>query len=507
MRLRRRIQMSGRGGRRGFLLIIEGMPRIRFMCCLKRSHLSLAAVFFVMMAGLKLAAAENRILQHTNPESTAAPEPARIERDAKPAAEKLSQSEELTLRAAYERALTQSESLQRSQEDIHAAEARYQQALAALFPKIHLITTQRLRDDEYRPAGSRNNDGTGNGEVPGGATSDNRFNASKNQLTTQLTVQQLLFSGFRDSYLSDAAESDVQALRLDKQRKSELLYLDVVDLFNQIRLYEGALNIIGRSEKVLNERLGELGRFIELGRSRDSELLPAQSELAELGVVRAQAVGALGASREMLAFLVGVPAEQLKIKFEHQAALAQPLDLYLARIESRADLKAAEARAIAARQQLKATERLAWPELSLEGNVYPYEDPDNQRNAELLLRFDVPLYQGGLISAQTEERRAREHASRLTVQEIRRAAERDVRTAFNDYSALRAETERVQTLVKAARTNYQRQRKDYELGVVTNLDVLQAIRALHDAERRLIDSEVRGHVSVARLEVAAGGAP
>ena len=93
----------------------------------------------------------------------------------------------------------------------------------------------------------------------------------------------------------------------------------------------------------------------------------------------------------------------------------------------------------------------------------------------------------------------------VTEEEAKQLAERDVRTSYANYSSAMAELSALQRLIDASERNYSSQKKDYELGVVTNLEVLRAIRSLQDARRSLLRAEATAHINLARLRVNAGG--
>jgi outer membrane protein TolC len=70
--------------------------------------------------------------------------------------------------------------------------------------------------------------------------------------------------------------------------------------------------------------------------------------------------------------------------------------------------------------------------------------------------------------------------------------------------ASRAREKSLATLVADAEKSYESQRADYKLGIVTNIDVLQAIRQVEDAKRRLLAAGVESHINSIKLAVASG---
>ncbi len=408
----------------------------------------------------------------------------------------------LTLKDAFKKALAQSENLKITEENIAVAEAQYRQLVAAIYPSISLIGQQRFRSSKN--FGSVAGSGTFN-DSTGAPDATRRGSLGFSQFESFVSLHQPLFNGFRDYLISNAAQAQMEAWRFDLERNKELLYLDLAEIYHQIQMYQGDLRVLKENASVLEKRISELKEFIELGKSRESEILSASSDLAELHSVSEQVKGLLAASMELLAFLVGIPSGELELSVSPEVELLSPLEAYLTRASERRDLKALELRAAAAEDYLKAAEREDWPALSLDGSAYPYEDPDRERDWEVLLRLEVPIYQGGKFAAREAEERANLRIAELNAQERTRQSEREVRIAYSNLLAAQSENKKLLERRDIAKKNYESQRRDYTNGIVSNLDVLQAIRQMHEAERALLDSETLVRLNRVRLEVQAGG--
>lgn len=406
------------------------------------------------------------------------------------------EKEIITLSDAYDLALERSERLQRYAEDIRAAEARYREAIAAIYPELGVSATQRFRNG----GGNTRSVITGdvNNDVGSGRT------RSRHPFESSVNVRQPLFTGFREEYISEGIQAEIQALEQDRRRGRQLLFQDVASVFYQVLYYQQDLRILERTSSVLEKRIAELAEFAKLGKSRDSEILAARADLADIGAARARVQGLIAASREMLSFLTGKPAVSLALEKEAASAPIPELIPLIAQSQERPDIVAQRERARAAENEVIARMRERWPTLAIEGSYFPYEQPDTDRDWEVLLRFDLPLYEGGAIDARVDQSRARQRSALLSAQENRRIAEREVRTLHSEAAAASREIEKLTNLLSATRQNSEAQRRDYELGVVTNLEVLASIRNVLNAERRLIDVQTSLAMTLARLKVAAG---
>jgi outer membrane protein TolC len=91
---------------------------------------------------------------------------------------------------------------------------------------------------------------------------------------------------------------------------------------------------------------------------------------------------------------------------------------------------------------------------------------------------------------------------RLKLQE--REAIKELKTAHVKLVSTRKELELIDVQRVAARKNLSAQRRDYELGLVTNLDVLAAIQQELEAERKYAGAQADLFIAHAELKVASG---
>ena len=405
------------------------------------------------------------------------------------------------LQICFELAVLRSETLGMKEEDVKVAQARYWQTVGAIFPKVHVITTERVQNRTSGGGGSFNNDPTTGGVSTGGGGGGGR----SDQFTSRLNVKQPIFSGFREFNTGAAGKAEIEARKLTKQRALQLLYLDVADVFHQVLMYEADLAILNDVKSALNKRVEELDKRINLGKSRAGEILMAKSDLASNMATIEQARGLLGASRELLAFLTGVPSASLKLKDLAPALpTSEALEGYLKETGERPDLLAAIASERAARRQLSAAKGEHFPTISAEGNYYLRQSPDSKQEWNVFLTCDIPLFEGGIIEARVSEKKALVRSSELNLDLIRRTAEKEVRTEYNNFVAAIARVVCLKESFEVFTENFNVQSRDYKLGIVSNLDVLGALKIQHEARRQLLDAETDARVSMVRLHVAAG---
>jgi len=403
----------------------------------------------------------------------------------------------LGLMECYQLAELQSERLAISKNEIKIAEAQYNQAFAKILPHVSARATQRFRESTNSRS-SFNSDGS---------LSDSATTSSRHPFQTALTLQQPIFSGFRDIFLFEAAKLEKAAREHESKRAADLLFLDVSEAFHQVSLYSQDLKVLADIENVLRQRIEELNRFIGLGRSRQSEALAAQADLDQVLSTQVETAKLLAATKEVLAFLTGVAAERLTIDQKPINWAPPSLETLSEQALLRADILAADSRFASGKKQVLAVERERWPSISLQGDYYPYQDPDNENDWDLLFRMEFPLFEGGEIDARIAEQRAVNFSQLLSLSEAKRSAQKEVRTAFANFQNSCKQTEVLKKLLTTSQQNLESQRKDYELGVVTNIEVLQAIQRTQDARRDLLEAKIECELNLSKLGVAAGSLP
>jgi outer membrane protein TolC len=408
----------------------------------------------------------------------------------------------LTLKECAQRALLISESLSERRIEIEQARERYRQALSELYPELGLSLQQRIRGPSN--FGVLASTGSDVSSDPAGRRSRG---LGATQFEAAFTVHQPLFRGFREFLLADAATEERESLSATEKRNQELLYQEVAATFQQVLLYHDDLDILARSKSVFLDRIKELRSFAALGRTRESEVVAAESDLAAIAVTK-EAVGGLErATKEYLAFLVNLPAEEFTLHGENPSFNIPPLGGLLARAEKRSDSLSADAAHRAALLRATSIRRELWPEANLDGTAYALDDPDRSRVWEILLRLDVPLFDFGRVDAKASEADLAARRAALARQRIARQVRFEVKESSTRLASAIAEYKALESLVASRKKNHTLQREDYALGVVTNLDVLNAIRLLYESERQLREAKARVAIEEANLAVAAGDIP
>jgi outer membrane protein TolC len=173
-------------------------------------------------------------------------------------------TEPLTLSKAYELALKRSEELGMKSEMIEAAKAHFYQAFAGILPRVS-YHADHFRQDSDENASSQ--DGSTRNFTR--ETSDEGY----------FSLSQSLFGGFKDFAAIGAAGSEKAQRRYELERARQVLFQNVMEAFYGVLQAQKDREIFEKTQKLHEDRIGELKGRVKLGRSRESEMLTSTVDL------------------------------------------------------------------------------------------------------------------------------------------------------------------------------------------------------------------------------------
>ena len=97
----------------------------------------------------------------------------------------------------------------------------------------------------------------------------------------------------------------------------------------------------------------------------------------------------------------------------------------------------------------------------------------------------IPIYAGGTNRARESEARAQRNIAESELRQTELDANANVRSAYLQVQSTKLLTEAAERLVESTRLSSEAAQEGFELGVVTNVDVLNALRDQFQAERDL----------------------
>jgi len=391
----------------------------------------------------------------------------------------------LSLDDYFAAALLRSEVVASQSELIQQAEERYQQANASLLPSVNGVVSSLWQEP-----------------LPS-ATTSTSSTLQSHQPLAKLMATQPLFRGFREFAALRQTRALVDAQNADYQNARVQLFKDVAQNFYNVLSLEQDLKNLDEQIRQNLDREKEIQGRVRIGRSRTSELLTVQTTVSTLRAQVQQLQGQLRVAREALAFLSGLEATTPLNDIEALPAALEPQETALSRLALRPDIKASQKRLTAAQENVSVAQGAHLPSIDLNGNYY-FRRPGvlDDVDWDVQIALTVPIYAGGLLQSKKREAVSQRTQAELTASQVTRQAEQEVRSLYQGLLFDQTQLEALGTATEAARKNYEAQRHDYRLGLVTNLEVLQALTAYQENQRALDRARYNTKLDYVRLQAA-----
>lgn len=391
---------------------------------------------------------------------------------------------ELDMPEAYRLALARSEEIAISGESHEEALARVEEIRSRVLPRVALMGSETFQ------------------HVPKGVS--NQF-LQPNREQGWVTAHQPLFSGFREFLALRAAKDLGRAAQLQLERAKQLLYQDVARAYLDLLAAQDEIRIRSALVAITEDRVKDLKEFRRVGRARASELLAAESQVAQNAAQLEESRAAEQVAQFRLGFLVGLE-ERLAPKPVPAPSPVPELSSVLARARARADVESRRAEASSAELSLKVASRQRWPAIALDANYYFQRPPSftSQVKWDAVITGSLPLYSGREIGSQSRQQEARLRARRQAASAAARAAELEAKAAHQELLSSVSVVGALDNAAALAEQNAKAQAEDYRLGQVTNLDVLGSLNTLQQTRLQQNAARLDAYWSRVRLEVAAG---
>ena len=395
------------------------------------------------------------------------------------------QAKPVTLPEAFKEALAQSETIAEQGETVNFYEARITEMEAAFRPRVSFAASQLWQDTS---AGQ---------DDPTGSSPTSKPQAG-------IVFHHSLFSGMRDMLALKASKSQGDAAKLAYARARQLLYQNVAQAYLNLLSVQDELAIRQSQIDINKQLITELKSREKIGRSRQSEVLAAQSQLAQDEASLANALGRERVAQWTLRFLTGMDADA------QPAALAPvartSITDYLIKAHSRPDVEQARRNLDYSEIFTESQKNQKLPTAAFDADYYLKRPQATTQHVywDATFSVSVPLYLGGVVDAQVAEADASRRLAEQALHLALRQADLDVHSAHDNMISSLFITDSFQNALAAAQANAQAQKADYRYGLVTNLDVLTSQTAVENTRLQLEQAQISAQLAKVQLEVAAG---
>lgn len=410
----------------------------------------------------------------------------------------------LTVNQAVELGLKNSKTLHSSSMRVLSANAKLKEINASRLPSIKLSASYR-RLSEVDPFSITTPFGT--------------FDISPsilNNYSTQLSLMQPLFTGFRLSGSSDLAEYSAKATEEDYNKDESDLVFNIKSAYWS--LYKAGQMKIVSDENVLQikSHLEDARNLLNAGMLTQNEVLKLEVQLSDALYKQIEADNSVKLASVALCNVMSIPlntefeiaysAEIITKTFDDLNALLETAS------QNRPELKAADYRVKSSEAGVTMAKSFWYPQVSLFGNYY-YSRP-NQRILPTQDKFDgtwdagislnMNIWDWLTTSHQTEQAEATLAQSSDMLGIIKDNITLEVTQNYLNLNQSKRKIEISQLTVKQAEENMRVTSEKYKSGLALTSDTIDAELALLMAKTNYVNSITDYELAKARLEKSIG---
>jgi outer membrane protein len=399
---------------------------------------------------------------------------------------------QINLEEAFQKALKQSEVLAIREEAIQQAKSHRTQAWGTVLPRLNFQATELLQDT----ATSSGTDGTG-------SVSNTLTRRSRPEVN--LSARQTLFQGLREFQALKVSNAETRQNIFLRDRAKQTLFFEVVYAYYAVLQLEEELSIFNSIHHAVQERTGDLRRRLDLGKSRESEILTTQSQLASVEADRETVHGLLLEARENLAFLIGEPVSGKLTDTYPIPGEIGPVEAYIGPLPERPDLKASAEAVRLAKGRVNYEQGGRLPTVDVEGRYYPYRIGYlSDIDWDVTFALNWPFFQGGAVHGKIQEAKSIQRQTQLQNREDRRKAETEVRQAYDAFKSQRLKESAFRQAALRSGQSHRNLGEEYHLGLINNLEYLQSLRDWLETRLKASEAKYQTKLSYLELLVASG---
>jgi outer membrane protein len=341
------------------------------------------------------------------------------------------------------------------------------------------------------------------------------INRNFNQFTAIVSASQPLYR-YQNWVLLDQAKQQVTQADYVLGVAQQDLIIRVAVAYFDILLAQFNIELAESQKKAVDEQLAQAKRNFEVGVATITDTNEAQAKydaiVAQEISVRQEYDNRVTALR---AIIGRMPKELKKLGGGLQPALPQPgaSDYWVDKaLKENLNVRIADANFEVAKLEVDRARGGHYPTLDLVGTynaqgsnaAVNLSTSSDQRIATLALQLNVPIYLGGFIESRVREAIALLEKSRQDLETARRVALFQAQTGFSGVTSAVASVKAFEQAVVSAESALASNILGQEVGIRTNLDVLNVQQNVYSTRRDLAQAYFAYIIGVLRLKTAVG---
>lgn len=312
-------------------------------------------------------------------------------------------------------------------------------------------------------------------------------------------------------------ESQLQAAQAEMQLKiaEQDLILRVAQAYFDVLIAQESVGLVNAQKTAISEQLEQAKRNFEVGSATITDTLEAQARYDLTGAQEIAAQNDLEIKRSALQQLINTtPGELAHLDTGFKLEAPQPADMGKWVDQAETDnlqLAIARAGAEIADREVMRNRGGHYPTVDLVAN-YTQNNANggsfgigsDTTNKSIGVQLNMPLFQGGAVNSRWREAEANRERARQELENARRNVAQQARQSYLGAVSGIAQVQALQQALTSSVSVLDASKLGHEVGVRTNLDVLNAQQQLYSTRRDLYQAQYNYLLSQLRLKQAVG---
>jgi len=331
------------------------------------------------------------------------------------------------------------------------------------------------------------------------------------QKTVNINLKSNLFNGGIDGDKVENAKKNVEISKNLAKLDQIKIYLQVVDAYFDYIIALNDYKNFELLEMQARDRVSDLSKRINIGKSRKGELFQAQAQLASVDVSKKNANGLVKQYSESLKALTGLNQDSRPVYVLKSNNQAETKDFYVQKMLNREDIVNKKLNLEQAQTSYQIAKKHFMPSLDVNANAYALREggSSSSRNSDWDVGFTlaIPLYEGGIANAAKREELQKVNQETIALANLEKDVVIDVNTKYEQFLRYQDQIKANEIAYKSAKQSYEESLKDYALGIISNLDVITSLNLYLNNKKEYEKSQLMAEYSLKVLEASAGMIP
>jgi outer membrane protein len=337
------------------------------------------------------------------------------------------------------------------------------------------------------------------------------LSGSRSSTAAGISANQTIFASGGIASSLKASRANVMSGQEGLRSTESGVLLDVISVYTAVRRDQRALQISQDNYDILKQQLDQTQAQFDAGQLTRTDVAQSQARLSASAASLASAQAQLDSDRASYVAIVG----QSPVALEAEPALPglpADFDAALAAAEkNNPDLQSALYAADSAKAQVRAERSVFGPTIGLSASTGGNQpglgigDIADNDASSATLRLSIPLFSAGLNGSRVRQATENYNAQLQVVESTRRQVVSSVSQAWSQMLAARSAVASNEEQVKAATVAADGVKVEQQVGLRTNIEVLNAQQELKSAQLALIEAERGQYVAGSQLLSVMGG--